>query len=126
MIDNRPDDLPALWRGRANLLRPYAVEAAKVFDECAEVLDAALDAANSELLTLRDAAEFSGYSADHLGRLLRTGKLTNFGRRRAPRLRRADLPHKHPVAVSTTRPQLLGATPRQVAQAVASTHRGDR
>jgi hypothetical protein len=36
----------------------------------------------------------TGYSADHLGRLIREGKLANHGRPNAPRVRAADLPRK--------------------------------
>ena len=122
----RPDGLPLIWRGRAELLSRYAPEAAKVFEECATDLERALQSTASELLTLRDAADFSGYSADHLGRLLRTGRLTNYGRSHSPRLRRSELPRKSPVADLGRGPRLLGATPRQVAQAVASSYKGDR
>lgn len=43
-------------------------------------------------LTLSDASALSGYSSDHLSRLIREGKLENLGRKGAPRIRRADLP----------------------------------
>lgn len=49
------------------------------------------------ILTLQQAAQESGYSVDHLSRLVRTGKLPD---RRPPGshgrivLRRSDLPHK--------------------------------
>jgi hypothetical protein len=123
---SRPETLPALWRSRAEVLRPYAPDAAKVFEECAAILEMALDVTAAELLTLRDAAAFSGYSADHLGRLIRSGRLTNYGRSHSPRLRRSELPRKPSVADQPPRPHLLGATPRQVAQAVASSYHGDR
>ena len=123
----RPESLPSAWRQKADWLRRYAPEVAAAFAQCATDLQAALDVAASELLTLREAAQVSGYSADHLGRLIREGRLQNHGRPRAPRLCRAELPHKAPaVAHPRPIPQLLGATPRQVAQAVASSHRGDR
>lgn len=121
-----PTTLPVAWRERAETLRRYAPEAARVFEECAADLEQALDSTASELLTLRDAATFSGYSADHLGRLIRTGKLANHGRPHAPRLRRSDLPRKPTVAGTVPRPHLVSATPRQVAQAVASSYKGDR
>ena len=44
------------------------------------------------LLTLAAAAQRSGYSPDHLARLIRTGAIPNAGRRGAPRIRLADLP----------------------------------
>ena len=123
----RPESLPSAWRQKADWLRRYAPEVAAAFEQCAKDLEAALNTAASELLTLQEAAQVSGYSADHLGRLIREGRLQNHGRPRAPRLRRAELPQKTPT-VAHARPiaQLLGAAPRQVAQAVASSHRGDR
>jgi hypothetical protein len=46
------------------------------------------------LLTLTEAADRSGYSIDHLGRLIRDGTIPNAGRPGAPRIRRGDLPQK--------------------------------
>jgi hypothetical protein len=45
-------------------------------------------------LSLVEAAERSGYTADHLGRLVRSGKIPNVGRKNAPRIRARDLPPK--------------------------------
>jgi hypothetical protein len=45
-------------------------------------------------LTLTEAARRSGYSADHLGRLVRAGTIANAGRPNAPRVRLGDLPRK--------------------------------
>ena len=42
-------------------------------------------------LSLTQAAERTGYSAEHIGRLLRQGKLPNAGRKNAPRVRLRDL-----------------------------------
>ncbi len=47
-----------------------------------------------QLLTLTEAANCSGYSTDHLGRLIRDGTIPNAGRPSAPRIRRRDLPQK--------------------------------
>lgn len=48
----------------------------------------------TELLTLTQAAIRCGFSPDSLGRLVRLGKLQNYGRKNAPRVRAADLPRK--------------------------------
>lgn len=48
-------------------------------------------------LTLTDASALSGYSADHLSRLIREGKLANRGRKGKPLVRRSELP---PVATA--------------------------
>jgi hypothetical protein len=49
-----------------------------------------------ECLTLAEAARESGYSAAHLARLLDEGRIANAGRKRAPRIKRGDLPKKPP------------------------------
>jgi len=46
------------------------------------------------ILTLREAAAMSGYSVDHLARLVRDGRLSNAGRLHSPRIRAADLPRR--------------------------------
>lgn len=45
-------------------------------------------------ITLADASEKSGYSIDHLARLVRQHKLRNFGKPGSPRVLAADLPRK--------------------------------
>jgi hypothetical protein len=45
----------------------------------------------AETMSLTEAAERTGYSANHLGRLVRQGKLPNAGRKNAPRVRLRDL-----------------------------------
>lgn len=87
-------DLPGRWRALANDLRPYAPGAAAAWENAALELEQALRAAELEPLKLRDAARESGYSEDHLGELLRQGKITNAGRPHAPRILRRDLPKK--------------------------------
>ena len=90
-----PKDLPALWRQRAAEHRRFGAEAQAKTAEClADELDAALRGENDELLTLDQAASESNYHADSLGRLVREGKIPNAGSKHAPRIRRADLPHK--------------------------------
>jgi hypothetical protein len=83
------------WRAEGELLRHYGQESvAGVCELHAREVEAALASAESEPLTLTEAAAESGFSADHLGRLVRDGKLPNAGRSGAPRVRRADLPTK--------------------------------
>ncbi len=72
-------------------------------------------------LHLRDAARESGYSADHLGRLVREGKIPNVGRPHAPRIRRGDLPRKaSALRGEAGRLSVLDATPGQIARAVVT------
>ena len=90
-----PDDLPTQWRDQAEALREYGADAqAKAVDRCADQLEEVLLKEGDALLTLPEAAEESGYSADHIGRLIRDGKIPNAGRPGAPRIARRDLPLK--------------------------------
>jgi len=91
-------ELPPLWRRRAAELRPFAEAAARAFEVAAAELAASLAQADEELLTLKEASRESGYSADHLARRVREGAIANAGRPHAPRIRRADLPRRAPVA----------------------------
>ena len=91
--DSSVERLLIEWRGDAELLRRYGHEATAAACELhARQVAAAMIAAASELLTLAEAAEETGFSVDHLGRLLREGKILNAGRKGAPRIRRTDLP----------------------------------
>lgn len=57
-------------------------------------LRALAEAEEGELLNLTQAAGASGYSADHLGREIREGRIPNAGRLNRPLVRRGDLPRK--------------------------------
>lgn len=61
------------------------------------------------VLSLPDAASRSGYSVEHLGRLIRDGRLPNAGRKGSPRIRAADLPRK-PRALVPNGPQAYDPT----------------
>jgi hypothetical protein len=84
------------WKKDADELRHryFDERGAQLFEEHATELAQAVAASDDQLLTLAEAAHESGYSADHLGRLVRTGSLRNHGRRYAPRVRRGELPSK--------------------------------
>ncbi len=89
------DDLATRWLDEAQTLRRRGAKAqAVVLESCAEDLESAMRDSDLKALTLTQAAYECGYSADHLRRLIRDGKLTNVGRRNAPRVRRGDLPRK--------------------------------
>jgi len=118
-----PPELVAAWRARAEELKPYAPAAAHAFETASIELEQALLMAAAEPLKLRDAALESGYSVDHLARLIRQGKLRNAGRPNAPRVRRGDLPRK-----SARLPNLEGAAhlgPRNSRQIVRAIAEGD-
>jgi len=89
------DALIARWRSEAELLRRYGDDAmARMCEMHAREVEDVFESSGAEPLTLSQASVESGFSADHLGRLLRDGALPNAGRRGAPRIRRADLPAK--------------------------------
>lgn len=100
-----PELLPTVWRDRAKSLRELALEAvARAYERAAHDLEEALANDEGELMTLQEAAEASGYSADHLGRMVRNGTIQNAGRHGAPRIRVGDLPRK--VARAPDAPQI--------------------
>ena len=93
-----PADLLTAWRERAAYLESFGdPTSAKLWRLAAVELEHVLQALGAETLTLTEAAALSGYSADHLGWLVKKGKLRNYGRKNAPRLRRGDLPLKSPT-----------------------------
>ena len=114
-------DLSQGWRRRAESLRLFAEPVARAFELVADELDAAVAVQGGDLLTLTDAAAVCGFSPDHLGRLVRSGKVPNYGRPHAPRVRLADVPRKATVLPpKLERATLVGATRRELARAVAS------
>ncbi len=87
--------LPAAWRRRAKALRRYGSEPPAVaLERCADELETTLVERDETTLSLVEAARESGYSADHLGRLVRDGRIPNAGRPGAPRIARVHLPRK--------------------------------
>lgn len=88
--------LSLAWKARARTLRQWAAanEVATAWEAAASELEAALAKSEEQLLNLQAAAAESGYSAEHLGRLVREGRIPNAGRPNAPRIRLRDLPRK--------------------------------
>ena len=82
------------WQARRDELDTLGaqVTAAALFDEILADIRLLLQGQGEELLNLTQAAEVSGYTADHLGRLVRSGTIPNQARFRAPKIRRADVP----------------------------------
>lgn len=88
-------ELPNYWRALAAQQRRLGADSqARVLDLCADELAAALLRGGDEPLNLSRAAQESGYSVDHLSRLVREGKIPNSGRTSKPLIRRKDLPVK--------------------------------
>ncbi len=87
--------LPATWRTQAKALRRYGGDTPAVaLESCAAELETTLRERDETTLSLTEAARESGYSADHLGRLVRDGRIPNAGRPGAPRIARSHLPRK--------------------------------
>ena len=98
------EGLPADWRRQAKSLRRYGGETpATAIERCAADLEATLVERDETTFSLVEASRESGYSADHLGRLVRDGKIPNAGRPGAPRIALRDLPRK---ASAPTEPRL--------------------
>ena len=70
------------------------VDGGKLASEVVEDLRGLEVATADDMLTLTQAAEVTGYTDDHLGRLVREGKLTNYGEKHSPRVKRSELPMK--------------------------------
>jgi hypothetical protein len=67
------------------------VDAAALVREVVASIRAIREASLSEPISLTEAARRYGYSADHIGRLVRDRKVPNAGRKNAPRVRARDL-----------------------------------
>ena len=88
-------ELAEQWRAEAEMIRRRGQEAlAAMADSYADELEAALREHDLEALTLREAAEESGYSYSALQKMVTKGELQNVGDRHRPRVRRGDLPRK--------------------------------
>jgi hypothetical protein len=87
--------LASKWRTEAKRLRQFEAHGqAAACEQLANELEAALAAWDLSPLTITEASEHSGYSEDHLRRLVRQGQVPNAGRRNSPRILHRDLPRK--------------------------------
>src|SRR5688572_26570883 len=84
-----------LVRRRAELARLGAlVQGDRLIDEILGDLDAVEREVRGKLIKLSEASRACGYTPDHLRVLIRAGKLTDYGRPHAPRVRLDELPKK--------------------------------
>ena len=115
-----PSALIVRWRAEAALWRRRGQEPLAVLAESfATDLEEALRAAGGEALDLEAAGQESGYSVQHLARLVRKGRIVNAGTEHRPRILRRDLPRKPPmVARGVPMLQVHRASPSQVARAL--------
>ena len=91
-----PEAFAAKWSSEAKAMHHLGamVNGSALLTDVLCDFDAVICSYADELLTLAQAAGESGYSIDHLGRLVRTGKLANHGQVGSPRVRRSELPKK--------------------------------
>ena len=116
-----PTEFFAKWQSEADMLEGAQVQGATLLRRVLADFRSIQEEMAAETLSLREAAIESGYSPDHLGRLVRTGSIPNAGRRNAPRIRRTDLPRKtSPLTARSTALKLYLATPRQIARSVVT------
>ncbi len=90
-------ELPDVWRERADELEPFAEPAAVAFRACADQLELTLRTAANHSLSVDEASRISGYSKEHLTRLVRTGKIPDLrprGSKGRIRILACDLPIK--------------------------------
>jgi hypothetical protein len=115
------DELFDFWRSKqAEWDRlGMTANAARLVEAMLADVDAVFRGEEGEELTLSEAALRSGYSSDHLSRLLREGKLQNVGRKGRPRIRAGDLPRRAPACGEPGLSDNIGAR-RRIALAVAS------
>ena len=93
---NAREFLRARLQGRrAELARLGAlVQGERLIDEILADLDEFERQENRRLMKLSEASRACGYTADHLRVLIRAGKLADYGRPHAPRVRCDELPRK--------------------------------
>jgi hypothetical protein len=83
------------WQEEARLFRRRGAAAlAECVESMVTELERALQAETDDELNLNEAATRSGYSADHLRRLVRERRIQAFRRGRRLFFRRGDLPRK--------------------------------
>lgn len=98
------DEFVVRWRMRSDELARLGalVDGMKVCEEVLHDFELVCQGEDDAELTLEEAAEESGYSPDHLRRLVREKKLQAYRRGRRLLFRRASLPRK-PVQVDALR-----------------------
>ena len=122
-------ELVAKWSARRDEYRRLSVmiDGARLCEEVLEDLGLLIETQGETVLSLSGAAELSGYSREHLGRLVKEGKLANVGRPGAPRVRRSELPRKT-QRLPTQGPiaHIAGASKRQTVRSVVDSGRSTR
>lgn len=94
------DEMQTRWLNRREIFSSSGacVDGVRIIDQFFGDLASVEEIESDRILTLREAAARTGYSVDHLARLIRQGKLSNAGRHKAPRIRVGDLPQRRQFA----------------------------
>ena len=88
-------EIAAAWQREARLLsKRGAITQGELMAALASELSEGIDAWESEVLTIREAAEESGLSYSTLQQYLARDVLPNAGEPGSPRIRRKDLPNR--------------------------------
>jgi hypothetical protein len=117
-----PTEILARWQARRTEWErlKVRVDGATLCNEVIADLEALVESEDGVLLSLTEAASYSGYSREHLGRLVSGGHIRNWGRPSAPRVRRGDLPIKagH-LPTGTVGAQVAASSKRRIVRSVA-------
>ncbi len=115
-----PADLPTAFKAIAADAREYTADerAAAIWERAAEMVEGSLRRSGLERLTLPRAALESGYSVDHLRRLIDEGTIPNASVDSSKAILRTDLPRKPGHGVAAVRPPVPSSR-LQAARAVA-------
>lgn len=114
------------WKDRAHTLRDYGAQedAAQLWERAAAEMETAIALFAEEDLSLTESGRETGFSADHLGREVRTGRIENVGRKNAPRIRRGDLPYKAGGLRARLAPDHVRQRSRaQIARSIVDAHK---
>ena len=112
----RPDELVGKWTHKAAEFDALAatVDAAAMCQQFIADLQSLEADDGSDWVSIAEAATFSGYSKQHIRRLIQSGQLAAQREGKERRVRLHDLPRKPvPVAKATAELHLLGATAEQ-------------
>jgi hypothetical protein len=95
------EEFTSRWQERADEWGRMGVlaEASRLITQLLSELSSVFSDEENELLSVAEAAKRSGYSPDHVARLVRKGTIPNAGRRGKPMVRAGDLSRRtHTIA----------------------------
>src|SRR5260370_5738208 len=122
-MKSRLDDIVERWMARRDVAKSLGglVDGARLCDEVLRDLEDLRRVSDGAILSLTDAAERSGYSREHLGRLVRAGRIPNAGRPHAPESPIRDLPPKPGYLLRDPWPDdIASASTRQIVRSIVN------